>query len=87
MKYLILIIGIIFSNYFYAQNIKDNKISINYIQLPKQKIDQSISTFFCLYIDSYLNKNNQQLSIYQFKVDSAEAQQQIKVKNWRKTFR
>ena len=83
MKYLILIIGIIFSNYFFAQNIKDNKISINYIQLPKQKIDQSISTFFCLHIDSYLNKNNQQLSIYQFKVDSAEAQQQIKVKNWR----
>ena len=31
-----------------------------------------------------MNKNNQQLSIYKFKVDSAEAQQQIKIRNWKK---
>ena len=83
MKYLILFIGIVFSNYFFPQNVKDNKISINYIQLPKQKIDESISTFFTIYNNSYLDKNKQQLSVYQFKVDSAELQQQIKIKDWK----
>ena len=82
MKYFFLLSGLVFSNYFFSQNIKDNKISINYIQLPKQKVDESISTFFTIYKDSYLEKNNQQLSIYQFKVDSAEAEQQIKIKTW-----
>jgi len=82
MKYFFLLSGLVFSNYFFSQNIKDNKISINYIQLPKQKINESISTFFTIYKDSYLDKNNQQLSIYQFKVDSAEAEQQIKIKTW-----
>ena len=83
MKYFILLSGLVFSNYFFSQNIKDNKISINYIQLPKQKVDESISTFFNIYKDSYLDKNNQQLTIYQFKVDSAEAEQQIKNKAWK----
>ena len=82
MKYFFLLSGLVFGNYFFSQNIKDNKISINYIQLPKQKVDESISTFFTIYKDSYLDKNNQQLSIYQFKVDSAEAEQQIKIKTW-----
>ena len=83
MKYFFLLSGLVFGNYFFSQNIKDNKISINYIQLPKQKVDESISTFFTIYKDSYLDKNNQQLSIYQFKVDSAEAEQQIKIKTWK----
>ena len=83
MKYFFLFSGLVFGNYFFSQNIKDNKISINYIQLPKQKVDESISTFFTIYKDSYLEKNNQQLSIYQFKVDSAEAEQQIKIKTWK----
>ena len=83
MKYFILLIGIVFGNYFFPQNVKDNKISINYIQLPKKKIDESISTFFTIYNNSYLDKNKQQLSIYQYKVDSAEAQQQIKIKDWK----
>ncbi|MDB2485188.1 hypothetical protein N9W98_00855, partial [bacterium] len=83
MKYFLLLSGLVFGNYFFSQNIKDNKISINYIQLPKQKVDESISTFFTIYKDSYLDKNNQQLSIYQFKVDSAEAEQQIKIKTWK----
>ena len=83
MKYFFLLPALVFSNYFFSQNIKDNKISINYIQLPKQKVDESISTFFTIYKDSYLDKNNQQLSIYQFKVDSAEAEQQIKNKAWK----
>ena len=74
----------IIGNYFYSQNIKDNKIFINYIQLPNQKIDESISTFFTIYNNSYLDKNKKQLSIYKFKVDSAEAQQLIKIKNWEK---
>ena len=74
----------VIGNYFYSQNIKDNKIFINYIQLPNQKIDESISTFFTIYNSSYLDKNNKQLSIYKFKVDSAEAQQVIKIKNWKK---
>ena len=82
MKYFFLLSGLILSNYFFSQNIKDNKISINYIQLPKQKIDESISTFFTIYKDSYIEKNKEQLSIYQFKVDSAEADQQIKIKIW-----
>lgn len=82
MKYFFLLSGLVFGNYFFSQNIKDNKISINYIQLPKQKVDESISTFFTIYKDSYLEKNTQQLSIYQFKVDSAEAEQQIKIKTW-----
>ena len=83
MKYFFLLPALVFSNYFFSQNIKDNKISINYIQLPKQKVDESISTFFNIYKDSYLDKNNQQLTIYQFKVDSAEAEQQIKNKAWK----
>ena len=83
MKYFFLLSGLVFGNYFFSQNIKDNKISINYIQLPKQKVDESISTFFTIYKDSYLDKNIQQLSIYQFKVDSAEAEQQIKIKTWK----
>lgn len=83
MKYFFLLSGLVFGNYFFSQNIKDNKISINYIQLPKQKVDESISTFFTIYKDSYLDKNNQQLSIYQFKVDSAEAEQQIKIITWK----
>ena len=83
MKYFFLLSGLVFGNYFFSQNIKDNKISINYIQLPKQKVDESISTFFTIYKDSYLDKNNQQLSIYQFKVDSAETEQQIKIKTWK----
>ena len=83
MKYFFFLSALVFSNYFFSQNIKDNKISINYIQLPKQKVDESISTFFNIYKDSYLDKNNQQLSIYQFKVDSAEAEQQIKNKAWK----
>ena len=83
MKYFFLLSGLAFGNYFFSQNIKDNKISINYIQLPKQKVDESISTFFTIYKDSYLDKNNQQLSIYQFKVDSAETEQQIKIKTWK----
>ena len=83
MKYFFLLSGLVFGNYFFTQNIKDNKISINYIQLPKQKVDESISTFFTIYKDSYLDKNNQQLSIYQFKVDSAEAEQQIKIITWK----
>ena len=83
MKYLFLLSGLVFSNYFFSQNIKDNKISIDYIQLPKQKVDESISTFFTIYKDSYLEKNNQQLSSYQFKVDSSEAEQQIKIKTWK----
>ena len=83
MKYLFFLSGLVFSNYFFSQNIKDNKISIDYIQLPKQKVDESISTFFTIYKDSYLEKNNQQLSIYQFKVDSSEAEQQIKIKTWK----
>ena len=83
MKYFLLLSGLIFGNYFFSQNIKDHKISIDYIQLPKQKINESISTFFTIYKDSYLEKNNQQLSIYQFKVDSAEADQQIKIKDWK----
>tara|TARA_A200000113_G_C8856577_1_gene351999 strand:+ start:91 stop:1299 length:1209 start_codon:yes stop_codon:yes gene_type:complete len=83
MKYFFLLSGLVFGNYFFSQNIKDNKISVNYIQLPKQKVDESISTFFTIYKDSYLDKNNQQLSIYQFKVDSAEAEQQIKIKTWK----
>lgn len=84
MKYIILLTGVFFGNYFFSQNIKDNKIYINYIQLPNQKVDESISTFFSVYRNSYVNKNNQQLSIYKFKVDSAEAQQQIKIRNWKK---
>ena len=83
MKYFFLLSGLVIGNYFFSQNIKDNKISINYIQLPKQKVDESISTFFTIYKDSYLDKNNQQLSIYQFKVDSAEAEQQIKIITWK----
>ena len=82
MKYFFLLSGLILSNYFFSQNIKDHKISIDYIQLPKQKIDESISTFFTIHKDSYLEKNKEQLSIYQFKVDSAEADQQIKIKIW-----
>tara|TARA_B100000768_G_scaffold41101_1_gene39999 strand:+ start:344 stop:649 length:306 start_codon:yes stop_codon:yes gene_type:complete len=84
MRYIILLSGMIIGNYFYSQNIKDNKIFINYIQLPNQKIDESISTFFTIYNNSYLDKNKKQLSIYKFKVDSAEAQQLIKIKNWEK---
>ncbi|MBL6595041.1 MAG: hypothetical protein ISP58_08175 [Flavobacteriales bacterium] len=56
MKYFFLLSGLVFGNYFFSQNIKDNKISINYIQLPKQKVDESISTFFTIYKDSYLDK-------------------------------
>ena len=59
MKYFLLLSGLIFGNYFFSQNIKDHKISIDYIQLPKQKINESISTFFTIYKDSYLEKNNQ----------------------------
>ena len=53
MRYIILLSGMVIGNYFYSQNIKDNKISINYIQLPNQKIDESIVAAF--EVDIYEN--------------------------------
>jgi hypothetical protein len=86
MKYFSLITLLVLASYFHSQSIKDNKVSINYIQLPKKKVDQSISTFFTIYKDSYNNHNNRQLSIYQFKVDSAEADQQAKITAWQELY-
>lgn len=86
MKYFSLITLLVLASYIHSQSIKDNKVSINYIQLPKKKVDQSISTFFTIYKDSYNNHNNRQLSIYQFKVDSAEADQQAKITAWQELY-
>ena len=86
MKYFSIIILLITGSYFHSQSIKDNKVSINYIQLPKKKVDQSVSTFFAIYKDSYNNQNSRQLSVYQFKVDSAEAQQQAKIAAWQNLY-
>ena len=86
MKYFLIILLLIYSSYFRSQSIIDNKVSINYIQLPKKKIDQSVTTFFTIYKDSYNNQNSRQLSVYQFKVDSAEAQQQAKIAAWQNIY-
>ena len=86
MKYFLIIILLITGSYFHSQSIKDNKVFINYIQLPKKKIDQSVTTFFTIYKDSYNNQNSRQLSVYQFKVDSAEAQQQAKIAAWQSIY-
>jgi len=86
MKYFSLITLLVLASYIHSQSIKDNKVSINYIQLPKKKVDQSISTYFTIYKDSYNNHNNRQLSIYQFKVDSAEADQQAKITAWQELY-
>ena len=86
MKYFSIIIFLITGSYFHSQSIKDNKVSIHYIQLPKKKIDQSVTTFFTIYKDSYNNQNSRQLSVYQFKVDSAEAQQQAKIAAWQSIY-
>ena len=69
MKYFSIIILLITGSYLHSQSIKDNKVSIDYIQLPKKKVDQTVSTFFTIYKDSYNNQNSRQLSVYQFKVD------------------
>ena len=86
MKYFLIIILLIIGSYSRSQSIKDNKVSISYIQLPKKKIDQSVTTFFTIYKDSYNNQNSRQLSVYQFKVDSAEAQQQAKIAAWKNIY-
>ena len=46
---------VLFSGLFFllnAQNIIDNKVSFQYIQLPKIKIDEALNTYFITYKNS-----------------------------------
>ena len=66
---------ILFSTLFFllnAQNIIDNKVSFQYIQLPKIKIDEAIETYFISYKNSFASGNERQNVLHQLRVDSAE---------------
>tara|TARA_X000000950_G_scaffold287234_1_gene398770 strand:- start:3373 stop:4578 length:1206 start_codon:yes stop_codon:yes gene_type:complete len=86
MKYFTIVMLSFTFSYFSSQSIKDNKVSINYIQLPKKKVDEAVTSFFTIYKDSYNSQNSRQLSVYQFKVDSAESDQQAKISNWKESY-
>ena len=54
---------VLFSGLFFllnAQNIIDNKVSFQYIQLPKIKIDEALNTYFITYKNSFVSGNERQ---------------------------
>lgn len=75
---------ILFSFTAKSQLIKDHKIDFEYIQLPKHHLDNSITTFHVVYGNSFQANNERQKMIHQLAVDSAEAQQKVKLTNWEK---
>ena len=60
MKYFTIVMLSFTFSYFSSQSIKDNKVSINYIQLPKKKVDEAVTSFFTIYKDSYNSQNSRQ---------------------------
>ena len=76
---------ILFSSLFFllnAQNIIDSKVSFQYIQLPKIKIDEAIDTYFISYKNSFASSNERQNVLHQLKVDSAEKALELQIQNW-----
>ena len=76
---------ILFSSLFFllnAQNIIDSKVSFQYIQLPKIKIDEAIDTYFISYKNSFASSNERQNVLHQLRVDSADKALELQIQNW-----
>ena len=80
---------VLFSGLFFllnAQNIIDNKVSFQYIQLPKIKIDEALNTYFITYKNSFVSGNERQNILHQSRVDSAKKALDLQIQNWEVEF-
>lgn len=81
LKLSILILCLI-SNGFYAQTVKDHKVSFKYVQLPLEPFDKSVSTYDVVFVSNFDKTNEDTLAAYEERLSQAQKEQENLLQLW-----
>jgi len=79
---LLIVMSLVLSSNILAQNIKDHKISFKYIQLPQTPLDKSIKTYETQFNSEFDKANEDSISAYTSKIESAKLEQESELEKW-----
>lgn len=79
---ILIVIFLVLTSNILAQNIKDHKISFKYIQLPQTPLDKSIKTYEVQFNSEFDKANEDSISAYNLKIESAKLKQESELETW-----
>ncbi|MBD3638067.1 MAG: hypothetical protein HUJ25_12000 [Crocinitomicaceae bacterium] len=83
MKKSILLMVLALSSFAFGQNVKENRVTFNFIQLPTNPISEQYSTYNVVLERKYEKANEDSLLAYQTKLEQASAEYEAQMIAWR----